>query len=46
MRTDAVVINVSRGGIVSEEALVSALRKRKIAGAATDVYLEEPTGRE
>lgn len=46
MRPDALVINVSRGGTVNEEDLVSALRERRIAGAATDVYVKEPPGRE
>jgi lactate dehydrogenase-like 2-hydroxyacid dehydrogenase len=46
MRPDALLINVSRGGIFNEDALVTALKERKIAGAATDVYIEEPAGRE
>ncbi|KAG0647397.1 2-hydroxyacid dehydrogenase [Hyphodiscus hymeniophilus] len=46
IQPDGLVINVSRGGIVNEEALVDALRERKIAGASTDVYPEEPAGRE
>jgi lactate dehydrogenase-like 2-hydroxyacid dehydrogenase len=44
MRPDALVINVARGGIVDEEALVKALEERKIGGAATDVFLDEPAG--
>lgn len=44
MRSDALIINVARGGIVNEEALVQALRERRIFGAATDVYIEEPAG--
>ena len=46
MRPDALLINVSRGGIVDEMELIKALKERKIAGAATDVYVEEPAGRE
>jgi glycerate dehydrogenase len=46
MHPNALLINVSRGGIVDEVELVKALRERKIAGAATDVYIEEPAGRE
>ena len=38
------VINVSRGGVVNEEALVQALKDGHIAGAATDVFTEEPAG--
>ncbi|CZR64338.1 related to D-lactate dehydrogenase [Phialocephala subalpina] len=44
MRSDALIVNVARGGIVNEEALVEALKSRKILGAATDVYVEEPAG--
>jgi lactate dehydrogenase-like 2-hydroxyacid dehydrogenase len=46
MRPDSVLINVSRGGIVNEDALVDALRQKLIAGAATDVYAKEPAGKE
>ncbi|KAI1430190.1 D-isomer-specific 2-hydroxyacid dehydrogenase family protein [Xylaria sp. FL1777] len=42
MKPYGVLINVSRGGIVDEKALVSALREGKIAGAGTDVYSQEP----
>ncbi len=38
----AYLINTSRGPIVEEQALIDALRNRKIAGAALDVYDEEP----
>ncbi|KUJ10741.1 2-hydroxyacid dehydrogenase-like protein [Mollisia scopiformis] len=44
MRSDALIVNVARGGIINEEALVEALKKRQILGAATDVYFEEPAG--
>jgi len=37
------VINVARGGIVSEGALAEAIQKGKIAGAAIDVFENEPT---
>jgi glycerate dehydrogenase len=46
MRPDAILINVSRGGIVNEDDLVAALKEKRIKGAATDVYVEEPAGRE
>jgi len=46
MRPDALVINVARGGIVDESALVSALKEKKIAGSATDVFIKEPAGKE
>jgi phosphoglycerate dehydrogenase-like enzyme len=38
----AFLIDVSRGGIVDQDALIHALRERKIAGAALDVFPEEP----
>lgn len=42
MRPDAFLINVGRGGIVEESALVQALRERWIAGAGLDVFATEP----
>jgi len=42
MRRTAWLVNTSRGPIVAEAALVEALRRRAIAGAALDVYDEEP----
>ncbi len=42
MKPNAVLINVSRGAIVDEAALVRALQTGSIAGAALDVYSEEP----
>jgi phosphoglycerate dehydrogenase-like enzyme len=42
MRREAVLINVARGGVVDEEALVAALRARRIRGAGLDVFREEP----
>lgn len=44
MRPDAVVVNVSRGGIVDEEAVVGALRSRALFGYGTDVFAREPAG--
>ncbi|KAI9744276.1 MAG: hypothetical protein M1818_002428 [Claussenomyces sp. TS43310] len=46
MRSDSVLVNVARGGIVAEDALVKALRQGWIEGAATDVFVEEPAGLE
>ena len=42
MKTDAILINASRGGVVDEAALVKALQNNKIAGAGLDVFSEEP----
>jgi phosphoglycerate dehydrogenase-like enzyme len=44
MKPDAVLINTSRGKTVAEEALVDALEQGKIAGAALDVFEDEPLG--
>lgn len=37
-------INTARGGIINEEALVQAIEEGRIAGAAIDVFSEEPPG--
>lgn len=42
MKPSAYLIDVSRGGVVDHDALIEALRERKIAGAALDVFPEEP----
>jgi len=42
MRDDAYLINVARGGVVDQSALVSALGDETIAGAALDVFEDEP----
>jgi (S)-sulfolactate dehydrogenase len=42
MRSDVIVINAARGGVIDEEALVMALKAGQIAGAALDVFETEP----
>lgn len=42
MHPHALIINISRGGIINEAAIVSALRRGAIAGYAGDVFENEP----
>ncbi|MFX0037852.1 MAG: hydroxyacid dehydrogenase [Promethearchaeota archaeon] len=42
MRNDAILINTARGNLIDESALLNALKNKEIAGAALDVYREEP----
>jgi glyoxylate reductase len=42
MKSSAYLINASRGPVVDEKALIKALQKKQIAGAALDVYENEP----
>ena len=44
--SDAVLVNIARGGVVDEDALISALQNRTIRGAALDVFDEEPLPRD
>ena len=42
MKPSAYLINVARGGVLDEEALLAALREQRLAGAALDVFRERP----
>ena len=42
MKPTAYVINIGRGGLIDEEALIEALRAGEIAGAGLDVFEQEP----
>ena len=42
MKKGTFLVNVARGGVVDEEALFDALKENKIAGAACDVFTQEP----
>lgn len=42
MKPTALIINTARGPLIDEDALVDALKNRRIAGAGLDVYWQEP----
>ncbi|MGP4994342.1 NAD(P)-dependent oxidoreductase [Glutamicibacter ardleyensis] len=42
MKNSAVLVNVGRGEVIDEKALIQLLRERRIAGAGLDVYAREP----
>lgn len=42
MKKDSYIVNLSRGGIVDEKALYDVLKNKHLAGAAIDVFQQEP----
>ena len=46
MKSSAYLINIGRGAIVDDEALIKALQTQKIAGAGLDVFSVEPLGKD
>lgn len=42
MKESAFIVNIARGGIIDEDALIDALTERRIAGAGLDVFTYEP----
>lgn len=45
MKEGAFIVNAARGGVIDEDALIEALNEGKIAAAALDVFVNEPTPR-
>jgi phosphoglycerate dehydrogenase-like enzyme len=46
LKSSCILVNVSRGAIIDEDALIDALQKKRLYGAALDVYKEEPLSSE
>jgi len=46
MKKSVRIVNCARGGIVDEAALADAIREGRIAGAALDVFVEEPPAKD
>ncbi|MCB9336279.1 MAG: D-2-hydroxyacid dehydrogenase [Flavobacteriales bacterium] len=46
MKDGAIVVNAARGGVIDEDALIENLNSGKVAHAALDVFVNEPTPRE
>ena len=46
LKTNALLINISRGGVIDEEAMIASLRDGEIGGAVLDVFEKEPLPQE
>jgi D-3-phosphoglycerate dehydrogenase len=46
MKDGVIIVNAARGGIIDEDALIANLNSGKVAAAALDVFVNEPTPRE
>lgn len=44
MKNDSLIVNMARGGIINEEALIQALQTEQLGGAILDVFENEPIG--
>jgi D-3-phosphoglycerate dehydrogenase len=44
MKQGAIIVNMSRGGVVDEKAVADALRNKRLMGAGFDVFASEPLG--
>ena len=42
MKSTAILINTARGGIIDDDALLQALKEKRIAGAGLDAFSQEP----
>ena len=42
MKKSSMIINVSRGSVINQDDLIYSLKNKKIAGAALDVFYDEP----
>lgn len=42
MKPTAVIVNIARGAVIDEQALIAALKEKRIAGAGLDVFSQEP----
>jgi hydroxypyruvate reductase len=42
LRPESFLVNIARGPVVNQEALIAALKEKRIAGAGLDVFWDEP----